>query len=627
MMNKDFDTINHTLVLGSSGTGKTMRVVLPYVLSAIKSNENIVVTDGKNKLLNKVYNKLKEKNYEIVTVNMRNPQNSHAWNPLYLPYQYYLNDDLDTCIELLDDLGKNIMMDRLPGESTDPFWATSSKNMFVGLAIALFEDPETKQDMINLRSIYYMSLKGFERFGGSTFIHQYFKHKPIESRALEYMSSVLNAPNETRGSILSVFYQKLLSFVSKTSFWDKLCENEIDIFHLCSAKTAVFLIFEDEKSESSAFINIFLRQLYEAYIKNSNNIDYKPDFIHCHFILDDFLSLMPFYNLPNILMAARERNVSFLFSVNSMSLMEKIYGEELTDFISDNCANWVIFRNSEVKFIKKIKEYIELFFGQEAFLTYVQNANFTEPGMALFINLYKGIQNHALKIPDFVEETYIKRKNSPNTSYSIYKIEENVRKRMQEELIEKMKQDPTDKNNASPSIENQFTNSKGEKPDQMDFDVDELIKKIDEKIAELEQEERKTASNGKKTGETHFEEARSAESGDVKTSAETADISLEEPVDDIGEIKKFGLYDADEKRIVHMDTLFTFDDEESGEKYIAYTDNSKNKTGNVNVYAGILKKRGEKVQLNPIEDEKMFDRIEIILNELQKEVRKNNRNE
>ena len=627
MMNKDFDTINHTLVLGSSGTGKTMRVVLPYVLSAIKSNENIVVTDGKNKLLNKVYNKLKEKNYEIVTVNMRDPQNSHAWNPLYLPYQYYLNDDLDTCIELLDDLGKNIMMDRLPGESTDPFWATSSKNMFVGLAIALFEDPETKQDMINLRSIYYMSLKGFERFGGSTFIHQYFKHKPIESRALEYMSSVLNAPNETRGSILSVFYQKLLSFVSKTSFWDKLCENEIDIFHLCSAKTAVFLIFEDEKSESSAFINIFLRQLYEAYIKNSNNIDYKPDFIHCHFILDDFLSLMPFYNLPNILMAARERNVSFLFSVNSMSLMEKIYGEELTDFISDNCANWVIFRNSEVKFIKKIKEYIELFFGQEAFLTYVQNANFTEPGMALFINLYKGIQNHALKIPDFVEETYIKRKNSPNTSYSIYKIEENVRKRMQEELIEKMKQDPTDKNNASPSIENQFTNSKGEKPDQMNFDVDELIKKIDEKIAELEQEERKTASNGKKTGETHFEEARSAESGDVKTSAETADISLEEPVDDIGEIKKFGLYDADEKRIVHMDTLFTFDDEESGEKYIAYTDNSKNKTGNVNVYAGILKKRGEKVQLNPIEDEKMFDRIEIILNELQKEVRKNNRNE
>ena len=76
--------------------------------------------------------------------------------------------------------------------------------------------------------------------------------------------------------------------------------------------------------------------------------------------------------------------------------------------------------------------------------------------------------------------------------------------------------------------------------------------------------------------------------------------------------------------MVPMDTLFTFDDKKTREKYIAYTDNSKDEKGNVNVYAGILKKRGKKVQLNPIKDDKMFDRIEIILNELQKEVRKNN---
>lgn len=625
-MEKDFNTINHTLVLGPTGTGKTMRVVLPYILSAIKNDENFVVTDGKNNLLNKTYIELKEKNYEIVTINMREPQKSHAWNPLYLPYQYYLNDDIDTCIELLDDLGKNIMMDRLPGESTDPFWTTSSKNMFVGLAIALFEDPETTEDMINLRSIYYMSLKGFERLGGSTFLHQYFKNYPIESRALEYMSSTLNAPNDTRGSILSVFYQKMLSFVSKTSFWDKLCINEIDIFHLCTAKTAVFLIFEDEKSESSAFINIFLRQLYEAYVRNSNNMDYKQNFVRCHFVLDDFISLMPFYNLPNILMSARERNISFLFSVNSMGLMEKIYGEEIADFISDNCANWIIFRNSEVKFIKKLKEYIDMFFGNEVFLTYAQDANATEAGMALFVNLYKGIQNHVLKIPDYVEETYIKKKASTRTSYSVYKIEEYVRKRMQEELIEKMKQDPADVNNPSQNRENQIINSTIEKTEQPGFDVDKLIKKIDEKIAELEQEEkeREQELKGKESTKAPIEEAQNTKGENIKASSETADISIEEPVGDIGEIKRFGLYDADEKRIVPMDTLFTFDDEKTGEKYIAYTDNSKDEKGNIKVYAGILKKRGEKVQLNPIEDDKMFDRIEIILNELQKEVRKNN---
>ena len=113
------------------------------------------------------------------------------------------------------------------------------------------------------------------------------------------MSSILNAPSDTRGSILSVFYQKLLSFVSKISFWDKLCENEIDIDHLCTANTAIFLIYEDEKAESSALINIFLRQIYETYTKNRNR-EYGLNFIRCHFVLDDFTSLTPFYNLPNI---------------------------------------------------------------------------------------------------------------------------------------------------------------------------------------------------------------------------------------------------------------------------------------------------------------------------------------
>ena len=624
-MNNFFYTTNHTMVLGPTGSGKTMRVVLPYILSAIKRKENFIVTDGKNKLLSKVYVQLKDNNYEVITINMREPEKSHSWNPLYLPYQYYLKNDMDTCVELLDDLGKNIMMDRLPGESTDPFWATSSKNMFVGLAIALFEDPATTENMINLRSIYHMSSKGFERFGTSTYIHQYFKNYSVESRALEYMSSILNAPSDTRGSILSVFYQKLLSFVSKISFWDKLCENEIDIDHLCTANTAIFLIYEDEKAESSALINIFLRQIYETYTKNRNR-EYGLNFIRCHFVLDDFTSLTPFYNLPNILMAARERNISFLFSINSMSLMEKIYGAELTDFVSNNCAKWIIFKNSEVKFIKKIKEYIELFFGNEVFNACLQMLNQSEAGVALIISLYEGMQNQILEIPDFIEEAYTKKNKSPKVPYSIYKIEESVQYKMQDELIKKMGQETLDKRFMIDEKKLPVTPKTKSDEQSSDFDVDELIRKIDEKIAELEQEEkeREKELQEKESTKAPFEEAQNIKGKNIKTSSETADISLEEPVGDIGEIKNFGLYNADEKRIVPMDTLFTFDDEETGEKYIAYTDNSKDEKGNVNVYAGILKKRGKKVQLNPIEDDKMFDRIEIILNELQKEVRKNN---
>lgn len=613
MDNKIFNTINHTMVLGPSGIGKTMRVVLPYILSIINNGESFIVVDSKNKLLRKVYTELHDNDYEILTINMRNPEESHAWNPLYLPYQYYLNNDMDTCIELLDDLGANIMMDRLPGESTDPFWAISSKNMFVGLAIALFEDPESTEEMINLRSIYYMSSKGFEKFGVTTYIHQYFKNNSDESRALEYMSSILNAPNDTRGSILSVFYQKLLSFVSKTSFWDKLCQNEIDIEHICSSKTALFLIYEDEKFETGEIINVFLRQVYEAYTRKRGH---EKSFSRYHFVLDDFTSLKPFDNLPNILTAARERNISFLFSVNSMSLMDKIYGEEITEFICNNCANWIIFKNSEVRFIKKLKEYIELFFDDQASMQCIKKLNTPIEGIALLINGYQGISNQILRIPNFVEKAYTKGNSNFNTSYSIYKIEESVKKKMKSELITKITQGSTTSNNSIEYSENLELNSITKENEPPIPDIDKLVAKIDQRIAELELEEKKKNNKSDETMSNLSKEETTEIIGGL------TNIPIEYLEDDKGELTRFDIYDAKQKKMISTDVLFTFE-EETGEKYVVYTDNTRDEKGNICLYPGVLKKKGNKVQVVLVKDEKELKRIEVILDELQKEVRKN----
>ena len=47
------------------------------------------------------------------------------------------------------------------------------------------------------------------------------------------------------------------------------------------------------------------------------------------------------------------------------------------------------------------------------------------------------------------------------------------------------------------------------------------------------------------------------------------------------------------------------------------------KKGNICLYPGVLKKKGNKVQVVLVKDEKELKRIEVILDELQKEVRKN----
>ena len=58
------------------------------------------------------------------------------------------------------------------------------------------------------------------------------------------------------------------------------------------------------------------------------------------------------------------------------------------------------------------------------------------------------------------------------------------------------------------------------------------------------------------------------------------------------EKNKFILTDENGNQTVY-DVLFTFDSEETGKSYIAYTDNSKDEAGNVQVYASIYHPENE----------------------------------
>ena len=70
------------------------------------------------------------------------------------------------------------------------------------------------------------------------------------------------------------------------------------------------------------------------------------------------------------------------------------------------------------------------------------------------------------------------------------------------------------------------------------------------------------------------------------------------------------------------DVLFTFESEETNKNYIAYTDNTIDETGNVEVYASIYNPGDHQTKLEPIESEKEWKVIETILETLQEEVKK-----
>ncbi len=87
----------------------------------------------------------------------------------------------------------------------------------------------------------------------------------------------------------------------------------------------------------------------------------------------------------------------------------------------------------------------------------------------------------------------------------------------------------------------------------------------------------------------------------------------------------FSMLDENGNEIVY-DVLFTFESEETNKNYIVYTDNSRDETGNIEVYASIYNPDDPHSKLEAIKTEKEWKVIETILDTLQEEVRKKKEN-
>ena len=81
---------------------------------------------------------------------------------------------------------------------------------------------------------------------------------------------------------------------------------------------------------------------------------------------------------------------------------------------------------------------------------------------------------------------------------------------------------------------------------------------------------------------------------------------------------KFAILD-DKGHEVECDVLFTFDNEETGKSYIVYTDNTLDEEGNTNVFASVFDPTGKNLELQPVESDKEWKIIEVILSEIQDE--------
>ncbi len=346
------DSEYHTLVIGATGSGKTQTVVFPQVNSLAKAKESMIITDPKGEIYEQTGEMLRDKGYQILLLNFRDPQNGNSWNPMTLPYEMYKSGNQDKAIELLDDLALNILYDD-SNKNADPFWEKTSADYFSGVALGLFED--AKPEEININSISVMTTVGEEKFGGSTYIKEYFNAKDPGSAAAINASSTIMAPSETKGSILSVFKQKVKLFASRDNLSEMLSHSDINLESIGERPTAVFIVIQDEKKTYHSLVTILLKQIYETLIDVAQRHEGKLP-VRTNFILDEFANMPPLKDVTTMITAARSRKIRFTMIIQNFAQLDSTYGKEDAETIRGNCGNIIYLITTELKALEEISK-------------------------------------------------------------------------------------------------------------------------------------------------------------------------------------------------------------------------------------------------------------------------------
>ena len=487
-----------------TGAVKTHTTVLPMVHLLSKKGDSMIVTDPKGEIYEETAEMLKAKGYNIVLLNFRDPQQGNAWNPLSLPYNLYKNGNSDKATELLEDLALNILYDE-SSKSQDPFWEKTSADYFSGLALALFDDATEEQ--INLNSINLMTTLGEEKFGATTYVKEYFSYKDPAGAAYINASSTLMAPNETKGSILAVFKQKIKLFSSRENLSEMLSHSDFDMRDIGKNKTAVFIVIQDEKKTYHSLVTIFLKQCYETLISVAQECGGKLPY-RTNFILDEFANMPPLKDVTTMVTAARSRNMRFNFIIQNFAQLYEVYGKENGETIKGNCGNIIYLISTELSALEEISKMCGEVKSKEK-----EKTSSTPLVTVSDLQRLKKWETIVLRIrmmpfktkltPNFqmdwgdrcVKASYPKREKIPVQIFDIKGFDEKKKEEKINQMLGGMPSPGGMNPVMPPRMPSQSPMFPGMGAPGLDkkggLDVDDLVKRIDAKIAELEEEERR----------------------------------------------------------------------------------------------------------------------------------------
>ena len=134
-----------------------------------------------------------------------------------------------------------------------------------------------------------------------------------------------------------------------------LSRSDFDMETIGERKTAVFMIIQDEKTTYHALATIFVKQCYESLIAVAQRHGGKLP-VRTNFLLDEFANMPKFKDITTMITAARSRQIRMTMIIQNFAQLKQVYGNEDAETIRGNCGNILYLLTGELSALEEISK-------------------------------------------------------------------------------------------------------------------------------------------------------------------------------------------------------------------------------------------------------------------------------
>ncbi len=346
----------HCLMIGASGVGKTAFFLYPNLEYACASGMSFFASDTKGDLARN-YGAIARDcyGYQVAVVDLRNPTRSDGYNLLTL-----INHYMDACRRDPADLAARAKSEKyskiLSKAIINPEGENFAQNQYfydaaegvltaVILLLAEYLPPREIDGVLRERRHIVSVFKLVQELLAPSILPDKNEFQllmdrlPEEHKAKWFSGSALTAAEQSMASVMSTVLSRLNTFLD-SELEQVLCfDSAIDAESFAAKRSAIFLILPEEDTTKNFMAGLMIQTLSRELFSVADEHDGK--LLNRVVFFCDELGTMPAFDILPLFSAGRSRRLTLVPIIQSLAQLEKNYGKEGAEILTDNCQDTI----------------------------------------------------------------------------------------------------------------------------------------------------------------------------------------------------------------------------------------------------------------------------------------------